>query len=330
MPDNEVDLMEWQLGAQVDFATRINPTAKLMVIDGGEVTPGIEMSEVEEQRGTLTPSYNATVDKNSGAAKISGSANYEQLGYFLDSLLGTATPSGTGGYVRLYTGPGTKPVSKIFTLVKGSAAGTYSCRGAIVNELSLKTETNKRLKFDASLIGHSVASDTLASPAFVDTVVNFLHANQMQLYIDPWSGTIGATLFTPAIFTCDLGLNMNKALKSGIGSVTPIDIKMSKVAAGSNQLKLGLELDTASKAYMDAILTANSTGILKLLVRMKYTFDATHALQIDFAGFAPSAPAFPADSDGVAQIALTLTPLYNETLATWLKISLTNAVAILP
>jgi hypothetical protein len=328
MADNEVDLMQVQIGTQESFATAVTPTAKLMGASKVQLTPDIENAGVDEQRGTLTPDYTVVNNKVAASGKVPGTASYEQIGYFLDSLLGTATPVGAESpYTRTYLGPGAKPASKILTLVRGSSVAAYKIAGGIASEMSLKVETNKPVTYDCSFIGHSFSAATLESLS--DIVANVIHANQMQLFIDAWDGTIGTTQFTPSIFSAELGLNMAKALKMGIGSANPTGYKQSKLAGGSNQLKLGLEMDTASKSYLDSII-ASATSVPKFLVRMLFTQDTNHKLQIDYAGYAPSTEAFPNDSDGVCQTVLTLNPLYNTTLASWLKIVLTDTVAVLP
>jgi len=326
--NNELALMEWQIGKQSAFDKDVTPTARLVGISDGSIIPKVESSIVEEQRGTLVPAYDVTLDKKSGEAKISGDVNFEQIGYFLDSVLGEATPSGTTKYTRAYAGPiGTKPVPRICTLIRGSSEGVYGLVGAVGNELTLKGETNKRLTFDCSMLGHSVAELALASPALADPVVNYAHANQMTMFLDNWSGTMGTTPITANAFSFELGINSGKALKSGLGSLNPIDIIQNKFDAGGNQLKLALEFEaTQSKAWLDAIIG----GPLKAQVKLVWTLDADHTITVEYAGFTPEAPELFPDADGVAQLDLVLNPLYHTTFANWLKISLVNKVATLP
>lgn len=327
-PNNEIALMEWQIGKQSAFDTAVTPTARLVGISDGSITPKVESSVVEEQRGTLVPAYDVTLDKKSGEAKISGDVTFEQIGYFLDSALGEATPSGTTTYTRDYAGPiGTKPAPRINTLIRGSSEGVYGLIGAVANELTLKCESNKRLTFDCSMLGHSVDELALASPALADPAVNYAHANQMTMFLDLWSGTMGATAINTSVFSFELGINTSKALKAGLGSLNPIDIIQNKFDPGGNQLKLSMEFEaTQSKAWLDAIL---GSGPFKAQVKFLWTLDADHVLDIQYTGFTAEAPELFSDADGVAQIELALNPLYHATVANWLKISLKNKVATL-
>lgn len=324
-PNNEIDLMSWQVGAQSAFATGVAPTKKLMGISDGELAPAIETSEVEEQRGSLAPAYNVTLDKVTGAAKLSGDATYEHLAIFLDSLLGIATPGTTPTFKRDYAAPLTaKPTPRILTLVHGSTEGVYGLVGGIVNEFTLKGESNKRVTFDAGLLGRSVEADTLET--LTDSAVNFVHANQMSMYVDLWAGTLGATALTATAFSFELGMNASRALKPGLGSVYPKDVSQKKAAVGSNSLKLALEYEAGqSKAWFDAMIS--SSAVFKAQVRLKWNISTTQDLQVDFCGWQKETPtAFP-DADGIAQLELNLAPLYHDTVANWLKISLTNSTA---
>lgn len=325
-PNNETDLMEVQIGTQSAFATAVTPTAKLMGIQECTLSPGVSSSAVEENRGSLVPAYNVTLDKISGGGKITGDASYEQLGYFLDTTFGQATPSGTPTFTRAYAAPiATKPVSRMLTVVKGSAEGSYGLTGGIGNEFNLKVASNERAKIDQGLIGHSVLAKALATLS--DISPKFLHANQMTMFIDAWGGTMGGTALTDTMFSAELAVNMNKALKFGLGSVNPKDTSQKKLAVDGNSLKLAVEFSaTQTKAYLTDILASSP---LKLQVRLLFTYDVSNTFQIDFAGWQKEAPEIFPDTDGVASFELNLAPLYHTTLANWLKLTLLNQVATL-
>lgn len=326
-PNNEVDLMEVQIGTQSAFATAVTPTAKLMGIGDCKLNPAVDSSAVEENRGSLIPAYNVTLDKIGGGAKITGDASFEQLGYFLDTTFGQATPSGTTTYTRAYAGPiATKPASRMLTVVKGSAEGSYGLTGGVGNEFNFKVASNERAKIDQGLIGHSVVPKALAS--LLDIAPKFLHANQMTIFINAWGETMGGTALTDTMFSAELAVNMNKAQKYGLGSVNPKAISQKKLAVDGNSLKLAVEFSSAqTKAYLDSIL---SSSPLMLQVRLLFTYDVKNTFQIDFAGWQKEAPEIFPDTDGVASFDLNLSPLYHTTLANWLKLTLLNEVATLP
>jgi hypothetical protein len=285
MPDNEKDLFQWQLGTQATFDTAVTPTVKLMGITGGSLKPAVEGSHVEEQRGTLTPAYNATPDKISAEASIEFDACYEDLGYWLDAFFGTATPSGTDPYTREYLGAGDKPSPRVVTIVHGSSSYVKELVGGVLSKLELSCESNKRMTGKADLIAHSVAAGSLATLA--DRAVNFLHSNQTTLYIDGAGGSFGGTEVTCQKFSTTLSLDANRMLKFGCGSLNPVGWGQKKADPSGNQMKIALAVDTQSYAHLASILTTDmSSGLWKPLIRVKNQISADYSLTIDFAGFA--------------------------------------------
>lgn len=326
MADNEIDLIQWQIGVQSAFDIAAAPTKKIMGLSSdGALKPIVEASGVEEQRGSFVPAYAATVDKIGGEATISGAVSFEQIGYFLDSLYGSAVPTGGGPYTRCWLGPTvSKPASKILTVVRGSPLDSRKLTGGIVNEINLKAEANARTTFEANLIGHSVSAGALS--ALPDLSVNFLHANQMTLFLDAFGGPFGGTAISPTVFTAELALNTNKSAKYGLRAAAPLGWKQNKSEADSNQLKMGVELETATAAWLTGILAASGQAPWRPLVRLRWAIDANNILEIDYAGWCPEAPEISGDSDGISQIEFTLNPLYNAELGSWIKISLTNQI----
>jgi hypothetical protein len=326
MADNELDLMQWQIGTQSQFDTAVTPTAKLMGVEEGEIQPTMEISAVPEQRGTLVPAYNASVDFATGEASLSGAANFEQLGYMLDSLLGQATPSGANPYTRAYAAPiASKPDPRILTLFRGNSLDGRSLKGAIANEVTLTAETNTRLMYEAKFIGHSVEADEPGSLS--DVAVEFIHSNQVALYLDVWGGTMGATALNPIAMKYELGLNMNNMVQMGLGSITPRDYKIKKGEPDSNQLKLGVEVHSDSISWLTSILTATTTPF-RAQIAAVFT-SGSKVLTLQYAGYAAEAPKIYEDADGIASLEFTFSPMYHTTFGNWFKTSLVNTVSSL-
>ena len=325
MADNELALMQWQIGKQSALATKVTGVTKLIGVTDGTITPVVESSLVEEQRGTLTPGYVATQDKKGGTGKLSVEVYAEQAAHWFDCLFGLATPGATPDYLRTYSAPGAKPTLLPISLMRGSSEGAYGLTGAVLNELTLKGEKNKRLSAELGFIGHSVEEHTLGSLSDPATATPF-HSNQMTMFLDTWAGTMGATALGVNVASFELGLNLNKVLQYGLGAITPAGVNVNKSDAGSNQLKLSLEFTAAkSKTWLDAVL---GTGPFQAQIRLLYTVSTNVTLQIDYAGFCAEAPEIFSDDDGVAQCDFTLTPQYHATLATWCKIALKSPTAV--
>lgn len=329
MADNELELMQWQVGTQSAFSTAVTQTAKLMGITGGSIKPGVESSILADVRGTLTPGHIVTLDKQNGTASIEGDITYEDVDYWLDTTFGQVAPTGAGPYVRVHSGPGAKVAPRILTLTHGATGlDVKSLVGGIGSKFGFQFESNKRATFKQELIGYKVADATLASLS--DRTVIPVHSNQVTVFLDAWAGTMGATSLAVAKYSISGDFDLNKILQEGVGSLNPVGHKQKRAESGSNTIKVAMEVDTQSKAFMDSILTATPVlGPWKAQLRILATYDATHTMQIDFAGFAAEAPEMYTDADGIAQFEFTLQALYHTTLATWLKITTTNSVAIL-
>lgn len=327
MADNEKALMQWQLGVESAFGTAVVATTKLMGISADStLKPIVEASAVQEQRASLQSQYNVTVDKTGAEGSLSGALTFEHIGYILDSLFGTATPSGAGPYTRTYIAPVSKPTSKMLTLFHGSALDAKKLISAIVNELTITAESNAVTTFEAGLIGHSIVDGSLASLS--DSTVQVAHANQLTMFLDAYGGTIGTTPIVPTVFKLEASFNQAKFARYGLGSQTPKGHNQGMMEGDGNQLKVSMELDTASIAWLDTVLTATGYAAWRPLLRFKWTIDANYSLQLDWSGFCPEAPEIFPDADGIAQVEFTLNGFYNSGLASFCKFTLINQTAV--
>lgn len=329
-PDSEYDLLVTQVGKESTWGTAVSPTAQLVAIENCEITPLMEATPIPESRGNLVPSYNATIDRRFGEGNISGAITYEDLPYWLDGLLGEATPTGTGPYVYTYNGGLQKPTPRYMTLVRGGPEGVYSIVGCMPNTLEMTFESNAFASFSANLIGKDVESDAIATLA--DRSFNVVHGNQATVYIDDFGSAAGTTEYEDCSFSASVALDMNRALKSCLGSQAAGGWRQSRGDPGANQLTISLELDSATGASVDIFdeMLAATTAPIKKVVRLKFTLDANHELVIDFAGFISESPTLFGDTDGVATLEFVLNAMYETTLADWLEIVVTNSVSALP
>lgn len=330
MADSEYDLLVTQVGKETTWGTSVTPTAQLVAIENCEITPLMEASPIPESRGNLVPSYNATIDRRFGEGSISGAVTFEDIPFWLDGLLGEATPTGTGPFVYTYNGGLQKPTPRYQTLVRGGPEGVYSIVGCVPNTLEFTFESNAFATWSANLIGKDVESDVLATLA--DRAFNVVHGNQGTIYIDDFGTAAGTTEYESIKFSASLALDMNRALKSGLGSQSAVGWRQSRGDPGANQLTVALELDSAtgaSKDIFDEMLAATTVPVRKV-VRLDFTLDANHSLIIDFAGFISEAPTLFGDTDGVATLEFMLNAMYESTMADWLEIVVTNQVSTLP
>jgi len=320
------DLNQLQIGKETTWGTSVTPTAKMGLIEEVKLTPEIEVGRNPDVRGSLVGAdYVHTLDSQKAAATVSGILTYEDIGFWLDSILAINTsPSGAGPYIYPREAPLTAvPTRRMMTLVWGQTGAIYKLAGGIVKELTISFEVNKPWKFSATMIGKSIATGALA--VLSDRTQTPIHSNESSLFIDAWAGTAGGTAITaPVWFGGELSIKANTEVVMGMGSLTAaayVD------AAYEASLKLHMETHATSAAYVASIL---GTSLLQHQVRIKGTTGATQIAQFDFAGTHTKAPESFSDSDGVVTWEFEMTKAYNPTLANWLKTSVTNGISVLP
>jgi hypothetical protein len=330
MANSEVDLFQVQAGEQTDFDTVAAPTVKLMGVESFDIDPIVEATHVPEMRGDLTPAYQSVVDRANCEWTINGTIQFEDICYFLDNAFGEASPAGTGPYTRTYNGAGAKPAPKILTLVKGSTEGVYGVVGALATTLELTFEKNMRATYSVSGFGKQFDEDALATLA--DRAVTICHGNQVALSMDPFGSAAGTTTYPGVKTSATLSVDLARAVKEGLGSLNPVGWKQNKGEPGSNQLSVTLEFDATtgrSKDFLDALKDATHTPFQRVM-RLLATYDANHALRVDFAGFTEEAPSVFTDEDGIATLEFNFSAQYEATLGGWLQIVATNQVSALP
>ncbi len=314
---------EVQIGLETTWGTAVTPTAKLGLVESCTITPEIAVEFFKEQRGSLAPAFVSELMGTWGGAKIVGVMSYQDAPYFLDGIMGKATPSGAGPYVYAHSAPAgsTLPDRRIFTIVRKQAGAINALAGATLTELNLSLEARGALKYEATFIGKSVSAVSGASLS--DRTQTPIVAPQGALYIDAGGGTIGTTQITnPAFFAWECNIKTNADLYPTIGSLAP---KGYREASWEVSEMLSLEVHSDTTAYLTAMLSA----VTAKLIRVKAT-SGTSIAQFDFAGAFSKAPELHTDADGVSTFDFELSGQYDSSLANFFKSSITNSVSSLP
>lgn len=321
-----LDLLELQVGLESTFGTAVTPTAKLMGVQNFSLDPGVTSKVLHDRRGSVAPAYLANILMVDPAASLELLGTYEDICYILDNLLGNATPSGAGPYVRAYAGPlGTLPSPRMLTWVYGDGTNCYKLTSGLISKLTAKGATGAPMTITADLIGASVTSGTKASLS--DRTVNVAMGDHMALFIDTWGGTIGATAMANASYEYELTIDSKRKIDMYFGNILPQSYHEDDGAAGWDVLlKLKLEFNAADKAQFDALIS--SSALYQRQVRLKST-SGTAIIQFDIAGTSEHAPKFGDDRNGVLAYECDLRGTYNTALANYFKASVTNSVATL-
>ena len=314
---------------QTAFGTPKTPaTVKLQNVSSFRLRPEFQTRALEQLRGTLAPTHQTTLDNYSGSATFEVSdETFEDVNYWLEALFGTASPTGTGPYVRAYAAPTTSAITPHFmTLQWGQADGVFQLQDASIASLTLSGADNTGVQVGGSIIAGKVIPGTLAS--LLDrTAVTRMSGCMASVAIETWTGSAFTPLASSA-FSWELSINSNREYRGYLGDCTPTAYHDQK---WNGQLRLSLELNGTTDDYLIAMLGASS-AILEKQVRIKYSTgsgDSLRSMTITFAGHSMQAPEFFQNRNGVVTYDLVLDGVYNPTLANWLKIETASETAVL-
>jgi hypothetical protein len=314
-----------QVGLETVWGTSVAATAKLAGVEAGNptMTTGVRDEIKRENRASFAPGITAVRLGDGGGFKLGMNVSYEDVAYLLDGLFSVATPAGGPVYTRAWAGPlGTPATPASRTWYWGNAGIVYKLLGGQVSKLSFAQETRGYLTASAELIGKQTAVGAFASLS--DRSINYALGQHGLLYIDVEGGTIGTTPIALTSFSWSLDIDPKLIVNEhwGGGALTPDSLYSQDV--WDFTLKLSLESNATSDPYISAILS----GTTKRQIRIKYT-DATRVLQFDMAGMLQVGNIF-GNANGINTYDLTMMGLYNAALANYLKVDVSNGVAVLP
>lgn len=322
------DLMSIQVGKETTWGTGVTDTAKLMGFKSFKLSPVLDALVLPEIRASLAPGFVGAIKGIGGAGEGEFHAFYEDLNYWLEACFGEVTPSGAGPYTRAGTAPlATSPTLRKHTVYHGDATGTYKLLGGLVSQLVLRGDSAGPLMGKVKLIGKSVTTGTLA--ALSDRTVNPIMGDHAgTIAIDAWGGTIGTTTLTLTAWAWELTINPVIALLRYFGSLSAGAHAVRAFKPEANTLKLSLEFNATSKAYVDELIAGT---LHQRQIRIKHDNGSSLQFQLDFAGTATKPPSALYDyREGVASVDLEYQGTYNTALANWLKYQTKNSVSALP
>ena len=322
-PSYLTDIQQTQAGKETTWGTGVVATSKIMGIKTFQIVPIADAIIQDDLRGSLAVGYNANLLRQGGEATFLQDASYEDILYFVESLLGVATPGGSGPYTRAYAAPLTAPVSspRMQTMQYGQTGLVYALNGGLVDKLDLSGDDSNPMQAGGHMFGKTAGAGSLA--ALSDRSVNMMMGSQATIYVDAWGGTMGTTQLSATSWSWKLSLDSHRTARKFLNaSLAPLDWNEGK---WTGDLTLSVEANATSIAWLTTLLGA--AGPLQLQVRIKYTLGANQIFSIDFAGTAPKVPALFSDRSGVVVFDLQLQQTYNTGLANWLKMASTNQVA---
>jgi hypothetical protein len=314
-----------QAGAESTWGTSVTPTVVLRGLEEFRIQLAPDVRMLDDMSIALAGSSEAVLASNTATASASGWASYEHICYFLDSLLGEATPSGGGPYTYAYAAPTTTaPTVRMMTLVNSDGTvGGYNITSAVANSMTLTGEAGEPLMFSAEFIGWRSEADALEALTAPD-VTPVMMDQVGSITWDTWAGTMGATsLDSCYVRSFELTMTANRTPRFCIGSQTPSTYYEN---AWESTLNISLEFNATTKTDVTAIATSN---LRQKQVELNWATSGNETLQLQFAGTVSNQPELFTDADGVATVDLELTRTYQSTFANWFKASVDHDNATL-
>ena len=314
-----------QAGTQSVYTTPVTPTVAIRGIDELSLKSPNDIEVIGDMTQALAGGDIGLVNGLNATGSMKGWGNYEHLPYWLDNLLGQATPSGAGPYTRAYAAPiTTAPTPRIMTLVKGDATvGAYRMAGALLSNFMMRLEPKKRLAISGDLIGIQLSPTTLASLTAASVIpIQPNHVGATGLKWDSWGGTMGTTtLANCTLRFMELSIKPDRNSRWCLGNLAAQSY-VEKPWDGT--LKLGLEFNATTKTDVDAIVGGTLT---QKQFQVTLSPGASQSLVVQFAGTVQNDLEIFGDDDGVVTVELTLQRTYHATFGNWLKMSVINTIS---
>ena len=209
----------------------------------------------------------------------------------------------------------------------GQANGVFQLQDASVASLTLSGADNTGIQVGGSIIGGKVTAGTYTS-LNDRTGTTRMSGCMASVSIADWSSS-SFTALSSSAFSWELSINSNREYRGYLGDCTPTAYHDQK---WNGQLRLSLELKTATAAYLNTMLASAGSAILQKQFKIEYTTGADASLRsmaVTFAGHSMQAPELFPDRNGVTTYDLVLDGVYNSTLGNWLKIETKSATQTL-
>ncbi len=318
--------LEVQLGQEVTsdaWGTEVTPTVILAGVQDVEISPIVDIQQVEQMDGTQVPSRKSLVQMVGGEGSVSTLLSYDDIGYWLQGLFGvaTATSDAAGGWTHNYNAPfESSDVEGVvtYTLQEGDGTNIYTLNGATVNTLNITAESGAPAEVSVDFIGKSVTTDARA--ALSVRSVSCIMGDHIQLFIDAGSDAFGSTATSDIGWSLDLTLEANREVKRHLNDLTPTDYRNAKM---SGSLSLSLEHTAVTEAYVAAIVNATAQGVDKN-VRLLAVDASSNSLTLDFAGILSGEPDIFTDVDGTVSMDLELLSQLNSGDTNWFTAVVSN------
>lgn len=312
-----------QSATQSVLLTGVAPALLLRGLEEFNLTSVPDIEVLSDLTQGLSGGDAAVVQGMSGKASFSGWCTYQHIGYFLDNLLGQATPSGAGPYTRNYAAPiNSAPSPRILSLYKGDVTvGGYRMVGSLLSGLTIKLAPKKSLAMSGDFVGVVVEPQAMSGVLSKPAITPILASQVSSLKLDTFAGTMGATTLTNCTLrNYELTLTPSRDIRTCVGAVTGASyVEMP----WTGRLKVSLEYNTTTKADLDTFVAGT---LLQKQFEVNFA-SGTSSLKLQFAGTVQNDVQIFGDDDGVTVVEFDMERTYQSTFGNWFKAVLVNSVS---
>jgi hypothetical protein len=281
---------------------------------------------VEEMVGAFAKSERSYDGKIQAAwAQPSTPLTYEQVAHIFEAGIKTATPSGTGPYVRAYTYPYTGTTVntiKTYTIETGSATvaeDQYEAGYAFVESFELSGSFGEAWTMSSNWIARQMVQESRTAALSLAAVNEALFPHT-KLYIDASGGTIGTTQMSGVLMSASVNVTTGLMIVPvGDGNLYYAAHKWTQPDI---QFSFTLELEDSS-VVADQRDSYRDDDVL--LFRLNIT-DGTRVLNLDWAGKYDTVGDY-TNSDGNTTVTFDGHAVASSTDSLTFAATLTNGVA---
>ena len=179
-----------QLGVETTYGTAVAATTILPVDEGsGEFELNRATRFPEEDFGTQVAflSSRGSHGVRIGTGSVSADARFEDLGHFLQMMIGAAAYTGAGPYTQTYTAGTTTDTTKSYTVEVTNDVETFIATGVKATSLELSYDAiaageNTPWKVSADLQANNVTTGTATAALTIPSTLETIEGHLTQLY----------------------------------------------------------------------------------------------------------------------------------------------------
>jgi len=321
-------LRKIQIGKETDKGTAVPATAALL--GGLTMKSSPTIHRPVEERGTMAEFSRSVKVADLAELTFEGDATFEQILYLLHmGILGSVSPSEVDTTGKLWTfTPAMVAVGAFdsFTIEYGDDVQAWETEYCLARAIEISGAMNEAMRMRAEIFGRQMTPVTF-TPSIDPPTVESIPFQQVKLYIDDETGTIGTTEKSSSIISASYSINTGLyAKRYGDGLII-----FSVYGEGIKGIELRMTFAFNAGAEVERLLFDGKTlRLIRLEIEGSVISDAIKKkLTLDFCGiYTDFATLSERDGEDVVEVVMSTQQGTNYT--TLFEVAVTNAITTLP